>query len=367
MSVPEIVVSAGIILNDGKVLLTLRSEKQFVPFVWQFPGGKVNKGESHIQALKRELMEELNIDVLDVHLMAIQTHQFTPTQEWIIYFYLVDRFTGEIRAAENQTLIWTSVYEFDELPIIKPNRKIMNSLKIITTKSKTNFIWEDIWSLETKEFSSLSTRLWRGAAKVRALHKLGFNVQQADRVIDLGSGTGDVSLLLRDEHHNIHYETLCVEKSPNAIKKLTTRLPEDGSIEVIESDVCTIPVPSGFFNMALGVSIIEHVEGAESFLAEVHRILKPNSEFFICQSNRMSAHCIDWQIRKIINHWPYGYQRYYTLSELVNILSPWFIVEEAIISLPDTDAPVHRFIDKMFNIILPKWGRNIFVRARRIT
>lgn len=365
MKLPKVRVSAGILLKENKVLLTLRSEKQFIPFVWQFPGGKANKGEASIQALRRELKEELNIEVQAARLIAIQIYQFAPTQEWIIYFYLIDKFEGNIIAAENQTLHWTNIYDFDDLSIIKPNKKIMDTLRTMNTESKNNFVWEDVWALDTKEFSSHQTRIRRGAVKVSTLQNIGLQIQEGERIVDLGSGTGEVSFFLKEIFHDIQYETICVEMSPNAVQKLLSRLPDDSSIEAIEGDVCSIPVPSGFFDKALGISIIEHIQPVELFLAEVHRVLKPNGEFFISQSNTLSAHHADWHIRKFLNRWPYGYQKYYTLSELEKLLQPWFALEETKIVLPDTDAPIHRFLDKTINNVMPNWGRNMFIRTRR--
>jgi 8-oxo-dGTP diphosphatase len=367
MLIPEVRVSAGIILQDNKALLTLRSEKQFIPSVWQFPGGKANGNETPIRTLKRELKEELDIDVLDAHLLAIQTYQFAPTQEWIIYFYLINMFDGEIIPAENQILSWTSIHEFDDLPIIKPTRRIMDILKMANvTKPKNDFIWENIWSLETKEFSSYQTRIRRAGIKIQTLQKIGLQPRNSERIIDVGSGTGEVAIFLKEKYSNIQYETLCVEKSPNAVGKLRSRIPKDGTIEVIESDVCNIPVPSDFFDKVFAISIIEHVQEVGSFLREINRIIKSDGELYISQSNKMSAHRIDWHIRKFFHRWPYGYQKYYTPSELNKLLQSWFKIEETMISLPDSDAPIHRFIDKAINAILPNWGRNIFVRARRI-
>lgn len=54
-------VTCGIILKDGKVLVAQRSEAMSLPLKWEFPGGKIVRGESEEDCLKRELLEELNI------------------------------------------------------------------------------------------------------------------------------------------------------------------------------------------------------------------------------------------------------------------------------------------------------------------
>jgi len=67
--VKTISVVCGIIIKEGKILAAQRSETMPLPLKWEFPGGKLKPGESEEEALKRELLEELNITVaLDTRL-----------------------------------------------------------------------------------------------------------------------------------------------------------------------------------------------------------------------------------------------------------------------------------------------------------
>src|SRR3990170_3749694 len=64
MSAPRLEVAAAVILRaDGKFLLAQRPAKKVYAGYWEFPGGKIENGESAEQAMKRELHEELGIDV----------------------------------------------------------------------------------------------------------------------------------------------------------------------------------------------------------------------------------------------------------------------------------------------------------------
>lgn len=58
-----IIVTAGVILEQGRVLVTQRKEDSSNGFLWEFPGGKVEEGEEPREALRRELKEELDIEV----------------------------------------------------------------------------------------------------------------------------------------------------------------------------------------------------------------------------------------------------------------------------------------------------------------
>jgi 8-oxo-dGTP diphosphatase len=56
------VVVAAVVLREGRVLLAQRREDAHLPMVWEFPGGKVEDGESPAEALRRELREELGVE-----------------------------------------------------------------------------------------------------------------------------------------------------------------------------------------------------------------------------------------------------------------------------------------------------------------
>ena len=232
-------------------------------------------------------------------------------------------------------------------------------------KTANGFVWENIWVLESKEFSNEETRHRRSKRKVENLHRLGIQFQEGQRLVDLGSGTGDVALLLHQQFNNTGFETFCVEKSPNAAIKLRSKIKDLPSIQVIESDVCSIPLQSGSFDIALAISIIEHVKTDTMLLQEIHRILRSGGELYLCQSNSMSANYLDWLIRKVIGNWPYGYQKFYSIPELTALLEPWFVVEKILISFPDTQSPFYLLVDRILNFFIPSWGRNIFWRARR--
>lgn len=82
----QIEVVAGIIEHDGKILCMQRDigKFEYVSYKWEFPGGKIEQGESNEQALKRELQEEmeLDVDVLD-HFIDVE-HQYP---DFIIKMY----------------------------------------------------------------------------------------------------------------------------------------------------------------------------------------------------------------------------------------------------------------------------------------
>ena len=101
-----IVVVAAVIERDGKFLLTLRPAGTHLEGHWEFPGGKCLPTESHAEALRRELHEEL--DILG-HVGAC-LHQVThsyPDQTIELYFYDCD-FDGEPKPMMGQRMEWVS-------------------------------------------------------------------------------------------------------------------------------------------------------------------------------------------------------------------------------------------------------------------
>ena len=88
-------VVAAVIERDGRVLIGRRKPEQSHPLQWEFPGGKVEPGETPEQALARELAEELA--VREVEGREIMRQEFTyPGRDPIeLIFYSVESFTGE--------------------------------------------------------------------------------------------------------------------------------------------------------------------------------------------------------------------------------------------------------------------------------
>jgi 8-oxo-dGTP diphosphatase len=79
------VVAAVIEVND-RLLLTRRQAGVHLEGMWEFPGGKVDEGESHVDALRRELREELDADV-SVQELIFQTAHDYPDRTVALYFY----------------------------------------------------------------------------------------------------------------------------------------------------------------------------------------------------------------------------------------------------------------------------------------
>lgn len=129
MNKPTIQVAAGIIRNEfGQIYLTQRLEGQDFAQALEFPGGKVDTGETPEDALKRELEEEIGIHVLSA--FPYESFRFDyPTKVIEFFFYLVEEWVGEPFGREGQEGFWVAQADLDESEFPPANSRLIQRLK----------------------------------------------------------------------------------------------------------------------------------------------------------------------------------------------------------------------------------------------
>ena len=109
-------VAVGVIVNaDGDILIAKRAANAHQGGLWEFPGGKVDAGETVQQALVRELYEELAIDVLASQPL-IQIRHHYPDKSVLLDVHTITQFTGTAIGNEGQPVCWVTpkmLYEFE--------------------------------------------------------------------------------------------------------------------------------------------------------------------------------------------------------------------------------------------------------------
>ncbi len=129
MEKPLVQVAAGIIRNEfGQIYLAQRLEGQDFAQSLEFPGGKIDLGETPEEALKRELEEEAGIQVLSAFPYE-HFHFEYPTKIIEFFFYLVEEWVGEPFGREGQEGFWIEQSSLDEGQFPPANAKLIQRLK----------------------------------------------------------------------------------------------------------------------------------------------------------------------------------------------------------------------------------------------
>ena len=110
-------VAVGVLLRaDGALLLSTRPPGKAYEGYWEFPGGKIEAGESVEQALRRELIEELGITIGPAQAWKVTEHNY-PHALVRLHWCKVDQWTGEFEMREGQSMAWQQ-WPLDVRPIL---------------------------------------------------------------------------------------------------------------------------------------------------------------------------------------------------------------------------------------------------------
>lgn len=127
-------VVAGIIIKNGKVLLGQRPEHKSLPGLWEFPGGKIELGERPEEALKRELDEELGIQVEVGPLRLATTHSYGESGV-VLLFYEIRFWKGEPKTQHHLELQWVRPDEMKSMNLPDANKEVFPELRKILETS----------------------------------------------------------------------------------------------------------------------------------------------------------------------------------------------------------------------------------------
>jgi 8-oxo-dGTP diphosphatase len=115
--------------EDGSFLLAQRPEGKPYPGYWEFPGGKVEPGESAARALARELDEELGLTVETAYPWITRVHTYTHATVHL-HFFRVVKWRGEPHGRENQAFVWQRTGATTVGPMLPANAPIFAALAL---------------------------------------------------------------------------------------------------------------------------------------------------------------------------------------------------------------------------------------------
>lgn len=123
-----LLVSAGVIHCNGEILVGQRRKSDRHPLKWEFPGGKVEYGESPRQALVRELREELQIEAKIGSELARYEYDYPSGSRVHLLFFAVRGFQGEPRAKVFEQICWIEVQSLPKLDFLEGDMDFVRRL-----------------------------------------------------------------------------------------------------------------------------------------------------------------------------------------------------------------------------------------------
>ncbi|HEU4729149.1 MAG TPA: 8-oxo-dGTP diphosphatase MutT [Kofleriaceae bacterium] len=127
--VRKLVVAGLIIGDDQRVLITQRRADQALPLQWEFPGGKVEAGESPVAALVRELREEIGVTVAVGRIWDVLFHAY-PAFDLVMLVYPCRIVEGVPRAREVADLAWVAPSDLARWDILPADRPLVERLGV---------------------------------------------------------------------------------------------------------------------------------------------------------------------------------------------------------------------------------------------
>ncbi len=113
-----LVVAVALIDGDNRILLSKRPEGKQLAGLWEFPGGKVDPGETPEDALIRELREELDIELCRTCIAPLTFASHTYDEFHLLMpLYICRTWEGEIEPREGQEIIWTRANRLQHYPM----------------------------------------------------------------------------------------------------------------------------------------------------------------------------------------------------------------------------------------------------------
>jgi len=121
-------VAAALIVRDGEVLIGQRRPNQPMALLWEFPGGKIEAGESPQQALARELHEELGIEATIGPQVIRIRHNYRHGGAVDLQFFTVREFTGEIVNHIYEQIRWAKLADLPTYEFLAADRGLIKDL-----------------------------------------------------------------------------------------------------------------------------------------------------------------------------------------------------------------------------------------------
>ncbi len=120
-------VTAAVIEKDDKILIAKRKKGGRLPSKWEFPGGKLEVGETPKECLRRELLEEFGIDTRVKDFIGKSLHSYSYGSIELLA-YRVDHLSGEFKLNDHEEIKWITPEELGEYDLAEVDKPIVKEL-----------------------------------------------------------------------------------------------------------------------------------------------------------------------------------------------------------------------------------------------
>lgn len=127
MTTKTVNVAVGVIKKNNAIFICKRANEQHQGGLWEFPGGKVEAGESVFAALKRELSEEVGITIHSSSQLMVIEHDYGDKCVKLD-IHVVSNFSGEAHGAEGQPSEWVAINELSNYEFPAANAEIIEKI-----------------------------------------------------------------------------------------------------------------------------------------------------------------------------------------------------------------------------------------------
>ena len=125
MSVKRLQVAVGILVSGPELLIQQRRAGTDCAGQWEFPGGKLEPGETAVQALRRELKEELNISIGAPDFLTCLEHDYDHAHV-SLHTYIIREWTGKPEGLEGQAIVWDTPVRLEEYDLLEAAYPLLN-------------------------------------------------------------------------------------------------------------------------------------------------------------------------------------------------------------------------------------------------
>lgn len=130
------IVTAAAIIKGGKLLIAQRQAGSHMAYKWEFPGGKLEAGESPEECIVREIKEELDMDIAVSDIYKVVMFKYEE-KDILLLCYLCKRIKGEGKTLECNDFRWIGRDELDAYDYVPADKPIVEKLRL------DNSVWRD--------------------------------------------------------------------------------------------------------------------------------------------------------------------------------------------------------------------------------